>query len=249
MSKPLPITVCMMCLNEERHMRKVLALVGYFAEWIVLDTGSTDKTAVIASDMGATVRCAPWQGFSLTRRGHFAMATQPWILWIDADEEVTVELVEELRTLFAKEPEHAAYRINRVMFFEGKWIRRGDWYPDRVLRLFRANAWTLPVREVHESVEINGTIGELHSELPHYSYRDWADRNRRLMCYAKIWAKQEVGKGRRCKPLEGELRAAWRFIRGYVLKAGFLEGGAGLRIAISCAREVLQKYRALGERE
>jgi glycosyltransferase involved in cell wall biosynthesis len=229
-------------------MLKVLARVGDFAEWVVLDTGSTDRTAEIAAEMGATVRSAPWQGFSLTRRGHFAMAGQPWILWIDADEEVTVELVEELRALFAKGPGHAAYRINRVMFFAGKWIRRGDWYPDRVLRLFRADAWTLPVREVHESVEINGTVSELQSELPHYSYRDWADRNRRLMSYAEIWAKQEAAKGRRCKPLEGELRAAWRFIRGYVLKAGFLEGAMGLRIAISCAREVLAKYRALGRR-
>lgn len=245
MSEPLPITVCMMCLNEERHMPKVLARVGDFVEWIVLDTGSTDSTAEIAAEMGATVRSAPWQGFSLTRRGHFAMASQPWILWIDADEEVTGELVDELRALFAKGPEHDAYRINRVMFFDGKWIRRGDWYPDRVLRLFRADAWTLPVREVHESVEINGTIGELKSELPHYSYRDWADRNRRLMSYAKLWAKQEAAKGRRCKPLEGELRAAWRFIRGYLFKGGILEGATGRRIAISCAREVLEKYRAL----
>lgn len=245
MTEPLPISVCMMCLNEERHMPKVLSRVSDFAEWIVLDTGSTDRTAEIARDCGATVRTGPWQGFSLTRRGHFAMATQPWILWIDADEEVTGEMVDELRALFADGPAHAAYRINRVMFFEGKWIRRGDWFPDRVLRLFRADKWTLPVREVHESVEIDGTIGELRSELPHYSYRDLADRERRLMSYAKLWAKQEAAKGRRCKPLEGELRAAWRFMRGYILKKGFLEGGTGLRIAISCAREVREKYRAL----
>lgn len=246
MSEPLPITVCMMCLNEERHMPKVLARVCDFAEWIVLDTGSTDRTAGIAAEMGATVRSAPWQGFSLTRRGHFAMATQPWILWIDADEEVTGELVDELRGLFANGPSHAAYRINRVMFFENRWIRHGDWFPDRVLRLFRADAWSLPVREVHESVEIAGTIGELRSELPHYSYRDWADRERRLLKYAELWAKQEAAKGRRCGPLEGELRAAWRFVRGYFLKTGFMEGRTGLRIALSCAREVREKYRALG---
>ena len=89
-------------------MPKVLARVADFAEWIVLDTGCTDRTAEIALEYGAIVRSAPWQGFSLTRRGHFAMATQPWILWIDADEEVTEEMVMELRGLFASEPEHAA---------------------------------------------------------------------------------------------------------------------------------------------
>lgn len=245
MSEPLPITVCMMCLNEERHMRKVLARVADFAEWIVLDTGSTDRTAEIAREFGASVRTAPWQGFSLTRREHFAMAGQPWILWIDADEEVTAELVSELRELFASGPQHAAYRINRVMYFEGKWIRYGDWFPDRVLRLFRANAWTLPVRAVHESVEIEGSIGMLRSELPHYSYTDWADRDRRLLRYAELWARQEAAKGRRCGMIEGELRAVWRFIRGYVFKKGFLGGLLGLRIAMSCAREVAEKYRAL----
>ena len=245
MSNPLPISVCMMCLNEERHMPKVLARVADFAEWIVLDTGCTDRTAEIALECGAIVRSAPWQGFSLTRRGHFAMATQPWILWIDADEEVTEEMVMELRGLFASEPEHAAYRINRIMFFEGEWIRCGDWYPDRVLRLFRADAWELPVRQVHESVEIRGSIGGLRSELPHYSYRDWADRDRRLLQYAELWAQQETAKGRRCGPMEGELRAAWRFIRGYLFKTGFMGGRLGLRIALSCAREVLAKYRAL----
>lgn len=241
----LPISVCMMCLNEERHMRKALACAADFAEWIVLDTGSTDRSAEIAHECGATVRTAPWQGFSLTRRGHFAMAAQPWILWIDADEEVTPELVNELRELFANKPEHAAYRINRVMFFEGEWIRYGDWFPDHVLRLFRADAWTLPVREVHESVEIDGTIGTLRSELPHYSYRDWADREHRLRRYAELWARQEAAKGRHCKVLEGEMRAAWRFIRGYVFKTGFMGGLLGLRIAMSCAREVMEKYRAL----
>lgn len=245
MSSPLPISVCMMCLNEERHMPKVLARVSDFAEWIVLDTGSTDRTAEIAREHGATVRPAQWEGFSLTRRRHFAMATQPWILWMDADEEVTEEMVTELRALFAKGPKHAAYRINRVMFFENRWIRHGDWYPDRVIRLFRADVWTLPIREVHESVEIDGSVGDLQSDLPHYSYTNWADRKQRLLKYSELWAKQEIAKGRDCLPLEGELRATWRFLRGYFLKLGLLDGKTGLRIALSCAQEVLEKYRAL----
>ena len=75
--------------------------------------------------------------------------------------------------------------------------------------------------------------------------KDWPDRERRLMKYAELWAKQEAEKGRRCGPIEGALRAAWRFMRGYFLKTGFMEGRAGLLIALSCAREVREKYRAL----
>jgi hypothetical protein len=158
---------------------------------------------------------------------------------------LTAELVGELRALFARGPEHAAYRINRVMFFQNQWIRHGEWYPDRVLRLFRADAWSLPVREVHESVDIDGSIGELRGELPHYSYQDWEDRNRRIEKYAGLWACQEIAKGRKSIPLEAYLRAAWRFFRAYVIKLGFLEGLLGYRIASSCAREVRLKYLAL----
>jgi glycosyltransferase involved in cell wall biosynthesis len=245
MHAPLPITVCMLCLNEERHLKKGLAQVAAFAEWILLDTGSIDGSAEIGRQAGATVRSAPWSGFSETRRQHFAMATQPWILWIDADEEVTAELVDELRQLFAQEPPHAAYRINRLMFFEGKWIRCGEWFPDRVLRLFRADVWTLPIREVHESLSIQGSIGDLKGELPHFSYKDWPDRNQRIEKYARLWAKQEAANGRHSSRVTAAGHAGWRFFKVYFIKRGMLEGWLGLQIALSCAKEVHLKYLAL----
>ncbi|MCX8497279.1 MAG: glycosyltransferase family 2 protein [Akkermansiaceae bacterium] len=234
-----------MCLNEETHLKRLLAQVPAFAEWILLDTGSTDSSAEIGRCAGAVVRSVAWSGFSETRRQHFAMASQPWILWIDADEEVTQELVDELRQLFANGPSHAAYRINRIMFFEGNWIRHGEWYPDRVLRLFRADRWTMPTRAVHESLLVNGTIGSLRAELPHYSYRDWHDRNQRIQKYAQLWATQEATKGRRSSLLEATGRAAWKFFRAYFLKRGLADGLLGLRIARSCSKEVYLKYVAL----
>jgi len=245
MHVPLPITVCMMCLNEERHLKKLLTQVPEFAEWILLDTGSTDASAEIGRGAGATVRSIAWSGFSETRRQHFAMASQPWILWIDADEEVTQDLVDELRRLFARGPTHTAYRINRIMYFEGKWIRHGEWYPDRVLRLFRTDRWTMPTREVHESLLVNGTLGSLRAELPHYSYQDWHDRNQRIEKYAKLWAVQETAKGRKSCFLEPWMRASWRFFRACFIKHGVADGWLGIQVAWSCAREVYLKYRAL----
>jgi glycosyltransferase involved in cell wall biosynthesis len=237
----------MMCLNEAWHLSRNLSEVSSFAEWIVLDTGSTDETIQIAAESGACVRSVPWMGFSETRRLHFAMATQPWILWIDADEEVTAELVSELRELFIQEPVHDAYRVNRIMFFEGKWIRRGEWYPDRVTRLFKADCWLLEPRSVHESVMIRGSVGELHGELPHFSYRDWNDRNQRIRKYASLWARQELDRGRDTFKAEAVGRAIWRFFRAGILRKGFLDGRLGFQIAHSCAMEVHLKYLALIE--
>lgn len=244
--QPLPITVCMMCLNESHRLPAALQQIAEFAEWIVLDTGSQDDTAAEAERLGATVRSTAWSGFSETRRRHFEMASQPWILWIDADEVVTPEMVRELRKIFAQgHPPHAGYRINRVMYFEERWIRFGDWYPDRVLRLFRADAWAIQKRDVHESVTIAGTVSRMSSELPHFSYSGWKDRSERIARYAELWAMQEAEKGRETTLHSAAVRAGWRFLRGYLLKGGILGGVMGARIAASCAKEVWLKYAAL----
>lgn len=243
---PLPITVCMMCLNEAPRMQAALHQIREFAEWIVLDTGSTDRTIAEAERLGATVHSTTWTGFSETRRKHFEMASQKWVLWIDADEVITPEMVAEMRSLFAAgEPPHAGYSISRVMYFEGRWIRFGDWYPDRVIRLFRADAWSLEKRDVHESVKLAGSTGRLKSELPHFSYLDWKDRAERISRYAKLWAMQEGARGREFTLPTAAARAGWRFFRNYILKRGFVGGVLGARIAGSCAKEVWLKYEAL----
>ena len=245
MSAPLPISVCTLCLNEAENLPRCLSQIEAFAEWIVLDTGSTDDSIQIATDLGARVETTQWKGFSKTRDEHFKLASQPWILWLDADEELTPAFVEELRNLLSSPPQHDAYKINRLMYFEGRWIRHGDWFPDRVTRLFKAGSWTMPYQEIHESVEIKGTIGRLTETLPHYSYLDWADRHRRIESYTDLWASQQYKQGRSISPIVPFLRAAWRFIRGLLLKKGFLDGAIGWKVAWSNALEVYLKYQKL----
>ena len=98
---------------------------------------------------------------------------------------------------------------------------------------------------MHESVTIDGTIGRITSPLHHYSYLDWEDRRNRIEGYATLWARQQFGAGRRAGPLAAPLRASWRFVRGLVLRNGWLDGRLGLRIALSNAEEVYRKYRQL----
>ncbi len=245
MSERLPITVCTLCLNEARNLPRCLSQIEAFEEWLVLDTGSADDSIQIAKALGARVESTPWKGFSATRDEHFKLATQPWILWLDADEELTPAFIEELRNLLPKIDQHAAYQINRLMFFEGKWIRHGDWFPDRVTRLFRGDAWSMPHREIHESVEISGSIGRIIETVPHYSYLDWADRQKRIESYTALWASQQHEKGRTSSLIGPPLRATWKFFRGFIVKKGALDGSLGLKIAWSNALEVHRKYRLL----
>ena len=131
------------------------------------------------------------------------------------------------------------------MYFEGKWIRHGDWFPDRVTRLFRADSWSMPLREIHESVEIDGSTGQLRETVPHYSYLDWADRQNRAEKYASLWAARQNRLGKSTSPLGPPLRAAWKLFRGLVIKRGFLDGAIGWKVAWSNSREVYLKYRLL----
>ena len=235
----------MLCKNEADRLPRTLAPISAFAEWLIYDTGSTDASVDIARQAGAKVISHPWQGFSKTRIHQFQAASQPWILWLDADEIITSELLKELRMLFESKPRLSAYRINRMIFFEGKWIKHGDWFPDYNTRLFRQGSWHMKVREVHESVEVKGEIGHLKHYLEHYSFRSWEDKEQRSHHYAELWASMESNSKKRTSPFTPILRAVWKFIRGYLLKRGFLDGFIGLKIALSNARETHLKYSLL----
>ena len=245
MPEPLPITVCTLCLNEAGNLPRCLQLREAFDEWIVLDTGSSDNSIAVAEALGARVERSLWLNFSATRRYHFSLARNRWILWIDADEEITPSFVEEIRNLLPRIDEHSAYTLNRQMFFQGNWIRHGDWFPDRVTRLFRDGDWTMPERTIHESLTIEGSIGSLKELIPHFSYKSWADRRKRIKAYSKLWAVNELKRGRNVSLATPLLRATWKFFRGFIFRGGILDGWLGFQIAFSNAGEVHRKYRCL----
>lgn len=241
----MPISVCILTLNEEDNLKRTLPpLAGRFAEIVVFDSGSTDRSIEMCKVAGATVHEVQWEGFGTTRRKLFEAATQPWILWLDADEVITPALLDEISGLFADgEPEKKAYSVNRMVFFEGKWIRHGEWFPDWVMRLFPADCWEMIELDVHESVKVSCPTGRLRNLIEHYSFKDWADLEKRSQKYAKLWAGEKSKTGR-TPPSGGMVIArSWvRFVKGYIIKRGFLDGSHGRRIALSIAKEVRAKY-------
>lgn len=243
----LPVTACLLVKNEEDRLPRVLPSLALFEKILVFDSGSEDQSIQMCLDAGAKVEEVQWEGFGATRKNLFSAASSPWIFWIDADEVVTSELADELKALFAGTgPGEDGYEVNRIVRFDGHWIRHGEWFPDWNLRLFRSDSWDMKEVAVHERVDLKGgKTGRLEGLLEHHTYRSWDDLRARSERYAALWAQEKMASGRRPFFLEGELRAAWKLFRALFLRAGFLDGQLGLRIAWANALEVGLKYRLL----
>lgn len=245
-SKKLPISVCILVKNEEDNLVNSLPPLSIFKEVLVYDSGSIDSSIELCKKYNAKIIKGEWLGFSQSRKKLFSQAVQPWIFWLDADEVVTPELVEELKVKFSGDIKVSGFEINRMVFFLGKWIKHGEWFPDWNIRIFRSNNWQILDREVHESVRITGEVTKLNSLLVHHSYKNWNDRKARVENYSTLWANMRMA-DEHSNVIYGEeyLRAGWRFFRAFLLKRGFLDGLIGLKIAISIASEVTIKYKKL----
>jgi glycosyltransferase involved in cell wall biosynthesis len=247
----MKISACVIACNEEKNLPRCLAsLAPVVDEIVVVDSGSTDATVALAQSLGARVITQPWLGYVGQKNFALAQAAHPWVLSADADE----ELSPELRSAIAKLREDPSadgasapngYEVSRLVFYRGKWIRHGDWYPDRLVRLFRRDAARFTGGRVHEKLEIAGDHPVLPGDLYHYTYTDPADRAARCRKYAALWAESAFEAGRRTWPGIGPVHAAVRFLRGYFLKRGFLDGAVGFDIALGNAREVRLKYALL----
>jgi hypothetical protein len=175
------------------------------------------------------------------------LASHDWILSLDADEALSADLFSEL--LSVKEVRFpdgiTGFSFPRCVLYEGKWIRHGDWYPDRLVRLFKNGVAKFAGGKVHERLELDGTVQELEGELEHHSFRDAADHWARCETYAQLWAEMKHEEGRTAHRLDGPIHAAVRWLRGYLFRGGFLDGAQGWQIARFNAREVNLKYRLL----
>jgi glycosyltransferase involved in cell wall biosynthesis len=247
----MKISACLIVHNEEKNLERCLkSLVPVVDEIVVVDSGSTDRTLEIAGSFKARIIRQEWLGYVGQKNFALEQAAHPWVLSIDADEELSPELADAVRCLEIDPLTEAAgapngYTVPRLVYYRGKWIRHGDWYPDRLVRLFRRDQARFTGGRVHEKLEIAGRHPLLPGDLRHYTYANAADRRERSAKYAALWAETALEEGRRTYPGIGALRAVFRFVRGFILKAGFLDGLVGFDIAFGNAREVWLKYHLL----
>lgn len=245
------LSVTIITKNEAANIRACLESVAWADEVIVVDSGSSDATVQICHELGAKVYVHDWPGFGKQKNRALSYATHEWVLSIDADERVTHELQTQLLKAMITDNKDGFY-VPRLSQFCGRFIKHSGWYPDYVLRLFRKTKGKFSDDMVHERVILEGAVGTLTSPILHYSYLNEADVQRKTEQYARAGAMQMFKNGKAAWLADAPLRAAWAFVRTYCLRLGFLDGIAGINIALMNARTTYLKYqqlRALCSRE
>lgn len=238
------ISATIIALNERAHIGEAVASLSCCDEVVVVDGGSTDGTQNIARACGARVIERAWDGYSKQKNFAAGQAQHDWILSVDADERVSIELAEaivEWKKQTAGDSSAAAYAMARRVFYLGKWINHSGWYPDRKIRLYDRKRCRWVGDFVHERLAADGHVGSLKGDLLHFPYRDWKDHADRIERYTEMAARAASSDGRRGNVLKLTLAPPLTFLKSFVLQAGFLDGWRGLAIAYMGARYVFKR--------
>jgi glycosyltransferase involved in cell wall biosynthesis len=241
------LSAVVVTLDEEERLRTCLESVAWADEIVVVDAESRDKTAQIAREFTDRVFVRPWPGFAAQKNFALAQATGDWLLSIDADEEVSEALREEIGPVIRDPAACDGYAVPRRNLFMGQWIRHGGLYPDWQVRLFRRGRGRFVARDVHESVQVDGTVGRLRGHLAHRSYRDVTDFFERAQRYSTLAAEEQLRQGRGVRARDLLVRPLGRFLSMYVAHRGFLDGRKGLLLAALYAYYVFMRTAKVWE--
>jgi len=246
MSAPL-LSVAIITHNEEQNLPRTLTSVQWADEIIVVDSGSTDGTLDIARSFNARVIERPWPGFAAQKNFAIAECTGDWVLSLDADEELSPELQQEIRKLFTEAPLADAFFVRRRNLFLGRWIKRGGFYPDPKLRLFRRGTAQFEDRPVHETITFQGETAILDNDLVHHAYPTLSTYIEHMERYSTLGAEILITKGRTSRSWLAFVWNVWlvpqlTFQWNYFCRGGFLDGREGLLLHLYQAVYASWKY-------
>jgi glycosyltransferase involved in cell wall biosynthesis len=244
------ISACVIAFNEERKIRRCLSSLTWCDEIIVVDSFSTDRTVEICREFTDRVYQREWLGYVGQRNLVREMSNYPWIFFLDSDEEVSVGLRDEIMGEFERGTgEHVGYEFPRQVYYLGRWIRHGEWYPDVKLRLFKKAFGRTEGQEPHDKVVVNGLVKRLRNPVWHYTYDDIRDHIDTLNRFSTITAQQKFVEESPFRWYNLFFRPMFRFLKGYFLRGGFLDGVHGFMIALMSAYGAFLKYAKLWELE
>lgn len=246
MSEGGGLSACIITFNEADRIEACVRSVSFCDEVLIVDSHSTDGTRALAAGLGARVLERDWSGYRSQKQFAVEAARNDWVLCVDADEQVTPQLRAEITALRAGGfAGFAGWSLPRITDYFGRFLRHGNAYPDRLVRLFdrRRGGWS--GEEIHENTRVQGRVGVLRGHLEHFSYRSLSDHQNRMAHYADLMARALYARGRRGGLGPVLVNPLWRFVRGYLLRLGFLDGWRGLVFALVESNYVRRKYLAL----
>ena len=222
---PVQISATIITLNEEDNLERCIhSLKGIVDEIIIVDSGSQDRTLEIAADCGARVFTRAWTNYSEQKNYAASQASSDWILSLDADECLSLELNGEIAELKAAGARADAYQFPRMAFYLGRWIKHSGWYPDYKVRLYQKNKATWQGSFVHEALFVNGTVGRLKGNLFHYTCNSLSEHLVRLDRYTTLAAQELYSKGKSGSFFQLMFSPALTFVRTFLFKSGFRDG-------------------------
>jgi len=248
------ISAVVLTLNEANHIVPCLRTLQWADEQIVVDGGpdggSWDDTRSLAEQMGARVLVHPWDGWASQRNFALSQARSAWVLFVDADERVPLDLADEIRAAVARASQAhdyaAGFWLPRQNFILGHWVRHAGWHPDYQLRLFRTDKGRYdPARPVHELVQLQGSSTRLTNHLVHHNYVTWRQFWTKQRRYARDEARQLYAKGTRARSRNLVLQPLRELKRRYVTLGGYKEGPIGLQLSAVLAAANLAMYLEL----
>jgi len=243
------LSIVYITLNAEQYIQESLNASRQLSEHVlIVDSGSTDKTLEIAKSLNIEIIQQDWLGFAAQKQFAIDNANTDWVLFLDADEVLSKQAIAEIHALFNKQdPVNFAYSLPRENWFQGKIIRHGSWWPDRVTRLIHRKHGAIKQVKVHESWQTNEQVIELQSPLKHYSYQNYSQLIQKADKYSTLAAEQLYENGKQAGKWAPLTHAIASFIRLFILKQGFRDGIEGAAIAYTTALASFMKYAKLQE--
>ena len=252
----MSISTVIITFNEEANIRRCLESVKWADEIVIVDSGSIDDTLKICKEYRCRVFNHEWEGYARQKNfGIESASADGWILSLDADEEVTPELADEIRAALNSDDPADAYSMPRRNLFLGRWMRHGGWYPDRQVRLFRRGAGEFNDVPLHEHIVMrdrSARIGSLANPILHYTYPTARDFIERMNLYTSIEAAAMAKEGpppirRGGLLLSLAIAFPLKFAETYIYKGGWRDGLHGFIAAVLMATRVFVRQVKIWE--
>jgi len=242
------ISACVITFNEESRIKRCLDSLTWCDEIVIMDSFSTDRTIEICHTFTDKVYQHEWLGYVGQRNLIREKAIYPWVLFMDSDEEVSPGLKQEIMTeLEYSTGEYVGYKFPRQVYYIGQWINHGEWYPDIKIRLFKKEYGRTEGQEPHDHVVVNGPVKKLINPIWHYTHSGIHDHIETLNRFSSITAQQRFAGESSFLWRDLILRPLGRFLKGYFLKGGIMDGSHGFVIAMLNSFGAFVKYAKLWE--
>jgi len=247
----MTLSVAIVAMDEEANIGRTLASVGWADEIVLVDSGSKDRTCEIARNHGARVIVEPWRGYVAQKQYAVDLCTKDWVLLLDADEEISAGLADEIRAAINDPSAMNGYWLPRKNLFLGRWIRHGGFYPDPKLRLFRRGQGFVTGHDPHDRCELKPELSQkvpqrtrqFKNAMVHYTYPNLSLYIAHMNRYSSLGAQLAVAKGHRSfSVVDIVLRPLATFTYNYFVRLGFLDGREGLLLHLYHAVYVSWKY-------